>query len=383
MGNDLFARARDLVTIGAVAAQRGIKLQRAGDRLRGVCPIYDCGKKSKSQPFSVDLKQRHFKCWSCSEAGDVVELERQINGGTPLEAALRLVGESPAAAPSRTAVRAPVLEPEDEPSGSTLFASRMIAESVPAKNTPVQRYLLARGVSGQILINALQRLRYHGAVWREGRGRSAVASHAMLAIPVAPDGAGGRVHTGGVHVTYLAANGLKHIGKKMFGPQSINGRVGGVWLGPINGDGPLVEGEGNESTLSLAMLQDGPCRPLAALALDRMQGGWLADRQGCRDIKVPAPDPRRPGLTWPEPPGAPWGKVIIGVDHDMSPQQIKVRGAFRRSTAMATMTPSDRARVCGALADASWARTTTAPRVVMAPPLGHDWNTYLLETLSG
>jgi hypothetical protein len=109
--------------------------------------------------------------------------------------------------------------------------------------------------------------------------------------------------TGGVHVTYLAQpwdvweKAALDPPRRMWGPQTdADGAFGGAFLGGKTGGGPWVVAEGIENALSAAILLGKPCRPAAALSLNRLQGGWLADQWGRRDSDAPAADPEAPGV---------------------------------------------------------------------------------------
>jgi hypothetical protein len=78
--------------------------------------------------------------------------------------------------------------------------------------------------------------------------------------------------------------------------------------------GPLIVGEGIESTLSAMQLYGKPCRGVATLSLGALQGGWVLDRFGRLDPAAPAADPERPAFTWPG-----QDEVLIAVDRDMKP----------------------------------------------------------------
>lgn len=386
MTQSVYDRARDAATITGVA---GVKLTRQGKQLRGECPLCGAGKKSKSAPFSAEPVKKVFKCWSCGEAGDVIDLYRMMFGYDRLEAAQRLAGEATGPRPVMRPDPVRVHVPEG-PSFSEVMARDVWRETVHGRHTPVQRYLLGRSIHGQVLLSALEVLRFHPHVYQSGPPSRPICFPAQVGQTVSPGDDGRPIPTGGIHVTYLAPGGKGRakwpdgttVKKKMFGPQTFDGRPGGIWLAPLWGDGPLVMGEGIETAASLAVLNDGPCRPLATLALDRLQGGWRADAMGCRDPGVPQIDIARPPLTWPEPPGAPWGEVQIGVDHDMAPVNVKVRGTARFDVVDHTLDATDRARICASLASSWWARAAPAARIVpLIAPKGQDWNDYLMETL--
>jgi hypothetical protein len=370
---DLFATALQLADMEAIA---GVKLYRAGKRLRGECPLCGASQGKKSGgAFSVDPKAKAFKCWACGEGGDAVRLEHMLRS-TPSEtmrdAAERIAGKAPLAASARPVQRpAPAARPDDDQWVARLAVS-LWKDAGPARGTPVEVYLKARGIAGYPLAKALDQLRFHPAAYHGGGGRDAVRLPAMVGLVRSPIGA-----TGGVHVTYLAPDGRAKThrtpAKRMWGPQAREGLPGGVWLTHPLAEGPLIVAEGIESALSAAVLQGRPCRAVAALALDRLQGGWLADDWGRVNPDLVRADPERPAFTWPQPEEAPWGAVLICVDRDMSPIKVKARkatgGTWKRE-----IDGEARARICGALAAQAWTRAGASVARILAPAAGRDFN---------
>lgn len=375
---ETFARARD-ADIEAVA---GVKLFRSGRRMRGPCPL--CGAsqgKRADGAFSVDPQARVFKCWACGEGGDVVDLERLVRGGTLREAAVRLCGMPVQAltlrreAPS-TGSRSP------SPSGGGSRAERLAldmwngASEAPIAQTPAARYLAGRGLAPGFH-GAGWHLRYSPrAVWGwSDEQQQWITTPAIIARVVGPGG-----FTGGFHVTYLSADGATKSrwtpAKRMWGPQKDHdGRPGGVWLSAPDGPGPLVVGEGIESTLSAMQLLGRPCRGVATLSLGALQGGWLRDRFGRVDVAQVQPDPDQPAFTWPVAPGT---EVLIAVDRDMGPIEVKVRKPGG-GTARHRLTPEERARICAGLAVAAWKVAGANVVRVIAPAAGRDFNDELMS----
>jgi hypothetical protein len=375
--SELFDRARE-ASIEAVA---GGTLFRAGRRMRGECPLCGASKGKRSDgAFSVDPEARVFKCFACGLGGDVIDLEQRLRGGTPREAAERLVGAAPAGVTRPIPVRsAPAAI---SPTGATAHAAvRIWREAVPASGTLAEAYLAGRGIVGPVARAALTRLRFHpNAYWGEDEGGTRIWLPAMVAQLRAPGGL-----TGGVHLTYLARDGRKSgrtPAKRMLGPQSLAGAPGAAWLaGPGGSRAPLIVGEGIESTLSAGMLTGWPCRLVATLSLGRLQGVWLPDQWGRIDPECITLDPERPVFTWPADEKWPWGEVIVAVDRDMSPIKVKARrasgGSYQRE-----IDAEERARICAGLATQAWRRAcpglpANAVRTI-APGLGRDFNDELL-----
>lgn len=391
MTTDLFERACDRVSCEEVAS-RATKLRQR----RGVCPLRDCGSKSKGTPFWIANGGRHWKCFSCDpQGGDVVDLERRLFskvGETMADAARRLLGddvreESASAKAEREASRK---RREEEAMADSEWkaelARRLWSRGVPAAGTLVQTYLESRGIYGPVAARALGQLRFNPRAYHSGDPEFGVFLPAMVALITNEFGA-----TGGVHVTYLALDGKgkthRDGAKKMWGPQGSmtpegSGCPGGIWLTRPDAEGPLVVAEGIESALSRAILKAGdlslPVRAAAAGSLDRLQGFELIDKDGARDVWSPKGDPRRPPFTWPEKAEAPWGEVDIAVDNDMSPL-FDIKGRTGRGRlANYTRDGMERARVCGRLAIAAWSARLvegSATKVrASRPPLGRDFN---------
>jgi len=377
----LFERAR-AADIEAVA---GGGLFRAGRRMRGPCPLCGASKGKKADgAFSVDPRGKVFKCFACDVGGDVVTLEHLLRSRpdeTLFDAARRLVGDDGATPLPPTATRRVPPSPTGGEGKASLMPARIWSQAKPAKGTLVQRYLVARGIGGTVLAGALKRLRFHPAApweWDREAGRM-ITAPAMVAMVVAPSGP-----TGGVHVTYLAPDGLAKArldpAKRMWGPQKDEaGRPGCAWLLaslPKGDPSPLIVAEGIETALSAAMLLGRPCRCIAALSLGALQGGWAPDRFGRYDPDLPAADPDQPAFTWPLPTEDAWPEVLVAVDRDMKPIRRKVRGMGGR-TVERLLSGEERARICGALAVQHWRAAGVARVRVVAPAPGCDFNDQL------
>lgn len=370
--SDDFRRLFEDARLADIAAVAGVRLWRGGRRLRGECPLCGASREKKADgAFSADPNLRVWKCFACDEGGDVIDLERQLRGGTPREAAERLVGP---AAPRPLRAADPPKAERPAPAVSML-AARLWRNARPAGFTVVETYLRGRGIDGWVLAAALRRLRFHpDAFWGFSEdGRQALSAPAMIASVAAPD-----APTGGCHATYLTDDGRKsHLrpAKRMFGPQ-LGGedRPGGVWL--LNQtDGPLIVGEGIESTLSAAMLYGEECSAVATLSLNRLQGGWLRDAWGRVDADTPRPDPSQPAFVWPQLRRRP---VRIAVDRDMSPIKVKVRKALG-GTAERVINADERARICAGLAIAAWKRAGFVDVAAIDPGPGRDFNDLLVR----
>ena len=216
--SDLFDAARR-AEIEPIAGER---LFRSGRRMRGPCPI--CGAsqgKRADGAFSADPRSGLWTCFACEAGGDVIALEQALRGGSAQDAAARLAPAEalrveaaevaaygvararPAAAPRLAPPRRAEAEPPPADDGfARRLAARLWLEAEPAGGTLVERYLAARGIAGDILAEAANRVRFHPAAHHGWDGRAAVTAPAMIALVRTPAGP-----TGGVHATYLDALG--------------------------------------------------------------------------------------------------------------------------------------------------------------------------------
>lgn len=418
MKNDgLFDQARDAVSCVTIAERR-VTLKEIGPAWRGICPLKDCGAKSKSAPFMVIDKGRRWRCFSCDPTGgDVIDLEHRLFGGgdeTLRDAALRLVGgvvqeeseESRARRAQEQAARAAAAEADE--AWKAALARRLWREAKPATGTLVQDYLEARAIRGPVAARMLELVRFHPSAWHSGDPERGVRLPAMINLGMTELGP-----TGGIHVTYLAPNGKakthRDPQKRMLGPQgrfvlarkdggygppvrvlgeALEGYVlpAGYWLTRPDAPGPLVVAEGHENAASRAMMLAGdlslPVRAVAAGDLRRVQGGELSEQGVLVDAWNGARDPMRPPFTWPEDPRAPWGVVDIACDSDMSTVTVKGRSGRNRVGKSRVIDirrdAHERARICGRLAVAAWcARLDPNSKTVVRasrPPEGLDFN---------
>ncbi|WP_374578313.1 CHC2 zinc finger domain-containing protein [Phenylobacterium sp.] len=380
---DPFELARS-ADIEAVAGE--VRLFRAGQRMRGECPICGASKgKRNGGAFSIDPEARTFHCFACGEGGDVIRLEQLLRGGSLREAAGRLAGTNVAPAGVRAARPPPrPRTPADQETSGDRMARALWREAAPTiAGTLAATYLQHRGIAADIVALVGRRLRFHPSApwgWSEER-RDWVRAPAMLARVDTSAGP-----TGGLHATYLAPDGRGKArlepAKRMWGRQAgRDGRPGGAWLigaevSAAIARSPLVVGEGIESTLSAVQLQGRPCRAVAALSLGHLQGGALKDRWGRIDPAMMSADPEAPAFTWPDA-----GEVLIAVDRDMSPIEVKVR-AHMGGTLRRRLSADERARICAGLAIQHWRAAGASAARAIAPAAGRDFNVELQERLS-
>lgn len=389
-------------------AQTSVRLTGGGRRRRAICPV--CGQGDKlNLPFSYNTWNHRWNCFSrhCEDeiGGDLVALVHFLTattGESKIDTAKRMVGDTyqPTEARSerQAELRSPVERPADPAEArKAVLAADLWREAVPASGTLVATYWAHRAPTcpGWLMASILRQVRFHPrAFYSKG-----VYLPAMVALVRTPTGP-----TGGVHVTYLATDGRGKTdqvpAKKMWGAQAIEGYGprtaagdeppclwGGVWLTHPEAEGPLIEAEGLESAVSAAILvmEGRRCRVVAALTLGRLAGGWKPDKWGRYDPKIIKADPAKPAFTWPEPPDAPWGEVMIAVDRDMSPLTDRARIKVRKATGgtyRQELSGEDRARISGALASQSWARAGAKRFRCIGPGPGRDFNDELLARVA-
>ena len=89
-------QVKDRVEIETVIG-RYVQLERAGTRLKGLCPFH----AEKTPSFYVSPDRQFFKCFGCDEGGDVLHFLRLIEGLDFLEALRQLASEAGLPWPSR------------------------------------------------------------------------------------------------------------------------------------------------------------------------------------------------------------------------------------------------------------------------------------------
>ncbi|HYD26914.1 DUF7146 domain-containing protein [Brevundimonas sp.] len=365
------------------------KLSAGKNERRGVCPICQSGKGSKSAPFAVYPAAGRWRCWAdCDRGGDVVDLYRELHKAAGVVEAVRALMGGDYRPPAEPVVATGRPAPTADDDRKAKRAAEMWDGARAFEGSLAERYLVkARGIAPEVVAMAAPQLHFHPsakAEWVDGAWKRAPA---MLLRVQTPAG-----FTGGVHATFLLKDGSgrdKALGKKMLGPQMLDGVYGGGWLIGPDGEGDLAVAEGIETTLSLATIErmrtGRPMRAVAALSLGRLQGGVLRDADGCIDVDDPQPDPARPPFTWPAPEASPWARVVIGVDRDMSPWRVKGRAhragrAGVRRPLNYLLDSEARASMCARLAVAAWTATGARASAV-APSPGADFNTELQRVL--
>ena len=157
-------------------------------------------------------------------------------------------------------------------------AKRLWDEAKPIAGTAAEAYLRGRGITCALPPT----LRFHGACWH---GATAKRYPALVA---AVQGSG----LPAVHRTYLRPDGS---GKADIEPaKAMLGAIAGGAVRLSEGPGPLVVGEGIESTLSLLCgLLDGPATVWAALSTSGLRGLRLPPQPGRLTIATDGDAPGR------------------------------------------------------------------------------------------
>ena len=401
----MFDVARRQVKIADLAAGFTV-LTGNGREMRGACPLCkgakkpakasDAGaakrKKKKggggAAPFVIYPDQGRFWTFCCEEGGDVVDLYRHVKGGSVIDAVRALAGTEPLPrSPDRPIERE---KPKAEgPSGSQVIAAEMWRAGRAFAGSLGETYLLGRDIVPEVVSAASANLRFHPrAKWAwDADGRRWLYAPAMLMLVVVAGADGAARATGGVHATYLTAEGDKVAWsddenlapKKMWGPQGLDGAPGGTWLIGPAGEGPVATAEGSENALAMASMEfrrsGRIIRTCAALSLGRLQGGMLKDADKRIDPYDVQPDPKRPAFVWPG-----LGEVWIGIDRDMKTVWPKCRTP-RGKTCRFGLDAEARARICAKLASAAWAAAGAKPTPIWAS-IGSDLNDDLRRVIA-
>jgi hypothetical protein len=132
------------VPLEQIIEQRGIKLRGRIERV-GPCPR--CGGTDR---FSINTRKQLFNCRGCRKGGDVIELVKFLDGTSFGGACKTLTSDTSSAGTgySRPQHRpAPQLSTEDDELIQRAKARYLFRSSVPAAGTPVESYLLRRGIA--------------------------------------------------------------------------------------------------------------------------------------------------------------------------------------------------------------------------------------------
>lgn len=392
-------RARSAQSLVGLVARR-VSLRRAGRGWSGLCPFH----KERTASFTVSDEKGFFHCFGCGAHGDAIRWLQESEGLDFRGAVASLLGGAlpDARAPARFVERqAPERGRFDCVSSAT--AGRWIFRtSGPARGEIVEKWLDARGLDPLFEplpgFAAIDQLRFHPrcpvSAWRvlEHPGDARLTAPAMVAPVADADGA-----VWGVHVTYLSPDGRSKANlprvqgrerptRKMFGkvggnavfltpPEAMCSAAESLSAGATHANRPpLNVGEGIETAWAFAQQRlHGPCRLVATLSLENLQGGAVKLRDGSLPLWDVRADPDRPPFTLPDA-----GDVWILVDADMKPlrnQKVQLeRGAKPMRMDLSGL---QRAEICAALAAQAWRRAGARSVRCARPRMGQDFNDQL------
>jgi DNA primase len=136
---------RDAVSILDIAGEH-TRLQKAGQRYKGVCPLH----KEKTPSFSVEPLQGLYYCFGCGQGGDAIDLHMRLSGDdfpAAIEALARRYG-IPVPTRSASGGQRDKREPDLE---AALEAAQGFFQAALAKADGPRRYLAERGFSDELV----------------------------------------------------------------------------------------------------------------------------------------------------------------------------------------------------------------------------------------
>uniref|UniRef100_A0A6M3XYW7 Putative primase n=1 Tax=viral metagenome TaxID=1070528 RepID=A0A6M3XYW7_9ZZZZ len=207
-----------------------IKLHRAGNEFKGLCPFH----AEKTPSFTVFRGGTRWHCFGCGAGGDVFDFVAKMHG-VGLRDAAEMLGHGEVV----TVAVAPLPPVDDDESDRTEEARAIWRAAAPAPGTLAETYLRSRGLSVSIPETIrFARLRYGS------RGKE----HPCLVAAVSdPDG-----NLCGIQRTYLRADGRgkADVPKAKLSLGKV--RCGAIRLAPVARS--LIVCEGLEDGLSLAQV---------------------------------------------------------------------------------------------------------------------------------
>jgi hypothetical protein len=376
-------RARSTRSLGSLVGRR-VKLRRSGRGWSGLCPFH----AEKTPSFHVVEEKGFYHCFGCGAHGDAIRWLMETEGLDFRRAVESLLGGQlpDARKPARIAERpGPERGNRFDVVPSSTAGRWIFRTSGPARGEIVERWLESRGLDPFLEpmpgVFAIDALRYHPrcpvSVWRVDQDpRDVLLTRPAMVAPIAD--AEGAVW--GVHVTYLSPDGrskaqLPPAGGRERPTRKIFGSVGrnAVFLTPpeaMCSPLELLVGEGIETTWAFAQQRGRPCRLVATLSLENLQGGAVKLRDGSLPLWKIEPDPERSPFVLPDA-----GEVTIAIDADMKPlrdQKVQLeRGA---KPVRIDLDGLKRAEICASLAIAAWRRAGATSVRAVRPRMGMDFN---------
>ncbi len=389
-----------------------VKLTRRGSEHVGLCPFHSEGTPS----FTVVDGKGFYHCFGCGAHGDAIRFTMEHDGkdfigalealeqdGGLFEASARVQRE----APTRDRGRSDLVDPRKA-------AAWVWQQAQCARGELPEAWLKARGIDPNSN-GLLDVARYHpdcpAQLWRTFEGPDGARRRAgALVCPIlritGPRGAR-EFSLIGVHLTFLSADGREkakfqpwrnrggewvHPPTRVMWGGSARGAVpvpcrptASGYLRPGAGEllaeitrliddvdaGPLLVGEGVESTCSLMGVRPDARIGFATLSLGNLQG--RAAKAGPHDslqLWNVTGDPDGPPFTIIEP-----GKVVVGVDADMKPTAPQwVQDRPKEAAVKRALNGRERAELCGKLAAWHWREAGAARVSVVRPLMGDDFN---------
>ncbi len=241
----IMAGIRDRFPMSGVASKAGVKLQRAGNELKGCCPFH----ADRTPSFTIYADDRRAHCFGCGWSGDVLDFvmdacDVKLFGAIEMldRGVLRELEQQRAPAKPKTDMRAVV--------------QRIVAGSVAIEGTPADTYLRdRRKISFPDLPHTLRFARLPPPKI-EGNGVLAANGPGLLPtlIAIVTDAAGELV---ALQRTYLTEDGRKAATKATNSDRkpkvkySLGNVIGGsIQLGPPSAS--IIVCEGLEDGLTLA-----------------------------------------------------------------------------------------------------------------------------------
>ncbi len=254
----LLEAIRDRITLSELVG-RSLKLKRQGREMVGLCPFH----QERTPSFSVNDKKGVWCCFGCGERGDVIDFAQRVYRMNFRQAVEVLASEH------GLSTATPFIDPavskrneerrrqqKEERQRYHAAAVRIWNEALSIENSPAERYLRSRAITGPLPAS----LRYHPELRYRVSDKTWIVLPAMVGQVVRFDV--DPLATIAVHRTYLKREGVGKAGVDK--PKSMLGdsRGGGVWLGSGPGSvsdlDSLAVTEGIETGLSLQVLKGTP-----------------------------------------------------------------------------------------------------------------------------
>ena len=387
-------RAKAQKSLAAEIGKRVVPLRKSGRNYVGCCPFH----QEKTPSFNVVEDKGFAHCFGCGWNGDIIKWLEDAEGYSFADAIDYLMGG--AARPSHEATP-PVQMMRAQTNAPEYVDSRVVADyirplAVPIGGTLVETYLTSakRGINLDAIRSYTDVLGFVAqcpmSAWHVGGSPRDVRTAPAMVAPFHHVERRMSLIYGepmlfiefrGMHVTYLEADGSDKlqafkkegtpiINRKMFG-QPNGCAILFTSMEPTRMSGPLLEGEGIETTLSalsIALRSTPIMRAAATMSLGNHQGYAMTDRDGALPMYDVRYDAKRSTFGFTAP-----GEVISAVDADMKDHMIKVRRK-RGGPISNGIASAERTKVCEMLLRQKWTLNGARNHVTLVPPPGMDYN---------